>query len=161
LDSKRFAGFGRLVGSVGSARTWTAVIVLAFVVGVSGSMGALPAEAQSGYRVCGAWNSSDVDGGIGTGLVVKVANGGSSTCAQKLQFMKASYGSAWKGSTAKESFSMITCEEFAAETLMQQASKIDDPCPGMQVNMIYRYYSGLDLVHPSTNPHVDPSSWHK
>ncbi|MBT1607993.1 hypothetical protein [Curtobacterium flaccumfaciens] len=122
--------------------------------------GPAPAQAQAGYRVCGAYNSSNQSGGYGTGLIVKVANGGDSTCQSKLQFMKKYYGNAWQGSTAVKFFSMDTCEHFAVATGMPQITSQLDPCPGMAVNKIYRYYSTLDLKHPSRKPHVDAQPWH-
>lgn len=113
---------------------------------VSAGLAAGPApaaQAQSNYRVCGTWNSSQSDGEIGSGLIVKVYKGGPDTCHQKLKFMFQYYGLAWQGSSAEQRFDMMTCEEFG-----QRSDTGTDPCPGLDVNAIYKYTSPFDKIHP-------------
>jgi hypothetical protein len=114
---------------------------------------ALPtaAQAQSGYRVCGVYNSSQTTGAIGTGLVTKVwKNDNTDTCGEKVAWMETYYADAWKGSTAQYDYKMMTCEDFAART-----GTSGDPCNGMTVNKIYKNYSAFDLVHPQEHGWVE------
>ncbi|KQM60434.1 hypothetical protein ASE64_01720 [Agreia sp. Leaf210] len=119
------------------------------------------ANAQAGYRVCGAWNSASAAGVygkgvdltdfpwmVGTGLVVKVANGGKGTCESKLGFMKTFYGQAYDGTLARRSFSMVTCENFGNAIGGQGW----DPCSNLEVNKIYKYTSRFDEIHPVKYP---------
>jgi hypothetical protein len=124
------------------------------------------AEAQSGYRLCGAWNSGeswsphgdqitrDPKSVIGTGLVAKVWMKGGETCSSKIAFMQEYYGSAYATSSAKRSFRMIRCEDFAAAISGNEW----DPCTNFEVNKIYRYSSVYDAVHPAPFPVF--SLWH-
>jgi len=105
------------------------------------------AHAQSGYRVCGVYNSSQSTGAIGTGLVTKVwKDDNTNTCGEKVAWMATYYANAWPGSTAEQSYKMMTCEDFATRSGIS-----GDPCPGMTVNKIYRNYSAYDLVHPQSH----------
>jgi hypothetical protein len=123
------------------------------------------AEAQSGYRACGVFNSSTtnfptkdgrpavVAGGshtTGTGLVTKVWMKGGDTCDSKLGFMKLFYDRAYPGSTAIFSFRMVRCEDFSTSI----GSMGWDICPTMTVNKIYRMSSHYDALHPTRYPSV-------
>jgi hypothetical protein len=111
------------------------------------------AQAQDNYRVCGVWNSAGSPGQIGSGLVTKVYKGGADTCQQKLGFMISYYGSAWRGSDARDSFYMISCEDFA-----KRLGSGGDPCYGLKTNAIYKYTSPSDKLHPVRTPAF--SWWH-
>ncbi|MBF4461147.1 MULTISPECIES: hypothetical protein [unclassified Rathayibacter] len=129
------------------------------LVGTLGGLGAmavpLSAQAESGYRVCGVYNSAQNSGAIGTGLVTKVwKNDNSDTCGEKVAWMAAYYGYAWTGSSAENDYRMVTCEEFAART-----GTVGDPCTDMEVNKIYRNYSAYDLRHPQAHGRVQ--YWHE
>jgi hypothetical protein len=122
------------------------------------------AHAQSGYRVCGVWNSQDErssaphgdrnwwpgdsDLVIGTGLVTKVWMKGGETCDSKLGYMKVFYGDAYWKSTAEHSFRMSRCEDFSSAVGGQGW----DMCYSMTVNKIYKYTSRWDKWHPTYNP---------
>jgi hypothetical protein len=133
-----------------------AVIGLSMTVAIS--MPPETAHAQSGYRVCGAWNSAESPGpdsdywtpghGIGTGLAVKVWMRGGQTCANKLGWMKTYYTVAYPKSSPENSFSMVTCERFAQAIGLGRK----DPCPDLTVNKIYTYTSSFDALHPVANP---------
>ena len=118
------------------------------------------AQAQSGYRVCGTWNSTsdpDAEPGkahIGTGLVTKVWMKGGETCASKVGFMKTFYDVAYTGSKAVYSFRMKTCEDFSTSI----GGNGWDVCFNMDVNKIYKYSSVADLWHPVKHPSL--SFWH-
>jgi len=105
------------------------------------------AQAQSNFRVCVAWNSDSFSHGIGTGLVVKVYKKGGQTCDQKLQYMRAHYGEAYRGSSAQRTESLIPCEELA-----ERIGIDGDPCYQLQQNAIYKFSSSGDAKHPDPNP---------
>lgn len=126
------------------------VVAVSYVIAVPES-----ASAQSNYRVCGVWNTTDAPGvGYGTGLAVKVYKKGNSTCNDKIAFMANNYSAAYRGSFAAQHFEMETCETFAARTGLE-----GDPCDSMEVNGIYKYSSQFDLKYPTAAPTV--SWWHK
>jgi hypothetical protein len=138
-----------------------AALAVAAVAAVATSP-APPAQAQSGYRVCGVYNSSTsafVDHGttylvphgqqtVGTGLVVKVAKGGGRTCDSKLGFMRTFYGLAYPGSSAQFSYRMVTCEAFGSSI----SGTSWDPCAGLETNKIYYSSSKYDALHPVQYP---------
>jgi len=146
------AGKSQRVVTVAVAVVATLIALLAVIANPTA------AQAESNYRVCGAYNSGQQDL-LGTGLVVKVYKHGPDTCSLKLAFMKRYYYSAYKGSSVKMTFSMMTCEEFAIKTGMTPVSHIVDPCPRMDVNKIYKYTSYADSEHPSGTPKVDADPW--
>jgi hypothetical protein len=118
---------------------------LAVVLAGLGSV-ALPtaAEAQSGYRVCGVYNSASDSRSIGTGLVAKIWKGDNTyTCLRKVRWMQRFYGTAWKGSSGLATYYMMDCELFAVKT-----GTPGDPCDNMAVNKIYRNYSVYDYAYP-------------
>jgi hypothetical protein len=115
------------------------------------------AQAQAGYRVCGVHDGSRTvqalrwSGEIGSGLVVKIANGGGRTCDDKLGFMKTYYGQAYNGSKANNSFWMVRCEDFGSAITGNQW----DPCRNLAVNKIYKYSSKFDKKSPDQYPRFE------
>ncbi|ODA90325.1 hypothetical protein ATY41_10060 [Leifsonia xyli subsp. xyli] len=65
------------------------VAIPALAVLMTGVIVAPAANAKSNYRVCGVWNSSSIDGWIGTGLVVKIYKNDYNfdTCFVKIDYM--------------------------------------------------------------------------
>jgi len=102
------------------------------------------AQAESGYRVCGAFNSARSGNEIGTGMVVKIYKYGPDTCASKLGYMQVHYGEVYRGSYPYENFRMITCEDFGT-----RSGTGSDPCYGLVVNHIYTFTSPNDRIHPN------------
>jgi hypothetical protein len=146
-----------------SASLLTAALATAVIVSAPGDA----AEAQSGYRVCGAFHSSTSESEahgiryhlpgantIGTGLVTKVWIKGGETCESKVGFMQTYYGVAYPTSSADFTFHMATCEAFGAGI----SGTSWDPCGNLETNKIYRYTSKFDLVHPVRYPTI--SWWH-
>lgn len=146
-----------MIVAMKSRRTKFIAIVssaLALAAVMSLGSGGAPAHAQSGYRMCGVYNSANQANGIGTGLVVKVwKDDNSNTCGKKIDFMTRYYGSAYRNSTAQHSFWMISCEDFFNRIAIYQ-----DDCGSMDVNKIYRMYSAADLLHPTSYPYIQ--YWH-
>jgi hypothetical protein len=142
------AGAGQAVHQARKSRALPAALV-ALGLGLTGATaGPVPAaHAERGSRVCGVFHSSTRDDLYGTGLVVEIAkddpNG--DTCSKKADYMRAHYGSAYPGSSAVRSFSMVTCETFAARI----GYRGGDICFDMEVNRIYTYTSQFDRLHPS------------
>ncbi|MFT2691005.1 hypothetical protein [Clavibacter zhangzhiyongii] len=147
----------RRLSRILSASLLTAALATTAVVSSPGDA----AEAQSGYRVCGAFHSSTTEsmghgiryqfpggGTVGTGLVAKVWIKGGETCESKVGFMQTYYGLAYPTSSADFSFHMVTCEAFGAGI----SGTSWDPCGGLQTNKIYRYTSKYDLRHPVRYP---------
>ena len=134
--------------------TLGAILVLGLAAGATGPVPA--AHAESGYRVCGVYNSSTSDKKFGTGLAVKIAydDPSNETCSKKQDFMRRYYADAYSGSSGDVSFAMITCETFADRI----GYKDGDICFDMDVNGIYRYTSKFDKEHPST---AAVSFWHR
>lgn len=131
-----------------------ALIVAAVCLGTAVDISA-PASAQSGYRVCGVYNSAQTEGAIGTGLVAKIwKDDRTDTCAKKIEWMANNYKAAWPGSYAEHHYEMIPCEAFAT-----RSGIAGDPCDLMATNQIYRNYSTFDLVHPQSTGSV--IFWHR
>ncbi|MDA3803838.1 MULTISPECIES: hypothetical protein [unclassified Clavibacter] len=146
-----------------SASLVTAALATAVVVSAPGDA----AEAQSGYRVCGAFNSSTSESmqhgiryhqpvapTIGTGLVAKIWIRGGETCESKVGFMQTYYGLAYPGSSAEFTFHMVTCEAFGTGI----TGTSWDPCNGLETNKIYKYTSKFDFWHPVRYPTIN--WWH-
>jgi hypothetical protein len=128
-----------------------AVVVASGGVAVAGP--APTAEAESGFRVCGVYNSSNIpsSGGVGTGLVVKVSKSGGDTCKRKIAEMERRYAAAYPGSSAKYNYRMLTCEAW----MTRMAFPYSDYCPSMEKDAVYKIASPADALHPVEEPHLE------
>jgi hypothetical protein len=120
-----------------------AAVVLAAAGAVGGSVPA--ARAQSGYRVCVAFNSSTDADHVGTGLVVKVRKGAVKRCSDALDWMHEEYATVYPGSTAEQTRWLMTCEDFGRALVDQP---VDVCTRRLAEGVVYRYESLYDLLHP-------------
>ncbi|MFT7712283.1 hypothetical protein ACMT9Y_15085 [Clavibacter tessellarius] len=133
--------------------------LLTIGLGVTGAvMGPAPtAQALSGYRVCGVFNSSTRGDLYGTGLVAMIYKDdhNNETCSKKIDFMRDHYGEAYAGSDARKTFIMVDCETFGAR--IGEDPQVDI-CRDMDVNLIYKYTSKYDAKYPGD---AGISFWHR
>ncbi|CAD5994453.1 hypothetical protein [Agreia sp. COWG] len=120
----------------------TAAVVVLGSVGLA--LGApMAAQAQTGYRVCAAYNSNN-GSGLGTGILMKVKKGDESACGSASAVMHNYYNQAYKGSFDTVETGQLTCEDFASGI-----GDKNDPCYQLTPGKFYKYTSLHDKLYPS------------